>query len=89
MAHTTCLVCFISTVNDRIKKKKKRSLGSLALVAGTKQTLSDLFLSFDIYGFNPQIQTITSHRFWRPFHTYKSFGKQPFSAHSRSLSMIN
>jgi hypothetical protein len=23
MAHTACLVCFISTVNDRIKKKKE------------------------------------------------------------------
>ncbi len=35
MAHPTCLVCFISTVNGRFKKRKKRSLGSPALVAGT------------------------------------------------------
>jgi len=37
MACTNCLVCFISTVNGRIKKKEKekRSLGSPALVAGT------------------------------------------------------
>ncbi len=33
-AHTACLVCFISTVNDR-SKKIKRSLGRQALVAGT------------------------------------------------------
>jgi hypothetical protein len=26
MAHTACIVCFISTVNGRSKKKKKRSL---------------------------------------------------------------
>ncbi len=32
MAHNACLVCFISTVNGR---SKKRSLGRLALVAGT------------------------------------------------------
>jgi hypothetical protein len=31
-AGTACLVCFISTVNDR---SKKRSLGRLAIVAGT------------------------------------------------------
>ncbi len=37
MGCTACLVCFISTVNGRIKKRKeeKRSLGSLALVVGT------------------------------------------------------
>jgi hypothetical protein len=29
---------------------KKRSLGRWALVAGTQQTLSNLFLPFDIYG---------------------------------------
>jgi hypothetical protein len=26
MAHTACLVCFISTVNGRIKKQKKEAL---------------------------------------------------------------
>ncbi len=35
MACTTCLVCFISTVNGRNKKKKKPSLGRAALVGGT------------------------------------------------------
>ncbi len=36
MAHPACLVCLISTVNDRTKKKEeKRSLGSPVLVAGT------------------------------------------------------
>jgi hypothetical protein len=33
-----------------IAKKRKRSFEKLALVAGTSQTLSNLFLSFDIYG---------------------------------------
>ncbi len=32
MAHTACLVCFISTVNGH---NKKRSLGNPALVEGT------------------------------------------------------
>ncbi len=35
MAHTACLVCFISTVNSRSKKRKKRCLLRAALVAGT------------------------------------------------------
>jgi hypothetical protein len=34
-ARTACLVCFISTVNGRSKKKKKLSLGRPGLVAGT------------------------------------------------------
>jgi hypothetical protein len=47
MAHTACLVCFISTVNGHCnkkrKEKKKLTLGRPALVAGTQQTLSNLF----------------------------------------------
>jgi hypothetical protein len=47
MAHTACLVCFISTVNGhsnkKRKEKKKVTLGRLALEAGTQQTLSNLF----------------------------------------------
>jgi hypothetical protein len=47
MAHTACLVWFISTVNDHCNKKKeekkKLTLGRPALVAGTQQTLSNLF----------------------------------------------
>jgi hypothetical protein len=47
MAHTACLVCFISTVNGRSnkkrKEKKKLTLGMPALVAGAQQTLSNLF----------------------------------------------
>jgi hypothetical protein len=46
-ARTTCLVCFISTVNGHCnkkrKEKKKLTLGRPALVAGTQQTLSNLF----------------------------------------------
>jgi hypothetical protein len=51
MACTTCLVCFISTVNGRSKKKKKKenAFEDVALVAGTQQNLSNLY-SLDIYG---------------------------------------
>ncbi len=45
---TAGCVCFISTVNGR-RKKRKRSLERLALVAGIKQTLSNLFCTFEIY----------------------------------------
>ncbi len=48
MAHTTCLVCFISTVNGHSKKRKKRSLLRAALVAGTQQNLSSLYY-LDVY----------------------------------------
>jgi hypothetical protein len=45
MAHTGCLVCFISTVNGRSKKEEKKAIKT-ALVAGTQQTLSNLFRYF-------------------------------------------
>jgi hypothetical protein len=48
-ARTACLVCFISTVNGRSKKRKKRSLLRAVLVAGTQQNLSSLYY-FDVYG---------------------------------------
>ncbi len=54
MAHTACLVCLISTVSGRIKKRNKKANNS-ALVAGTQQTLSNLFLQiteFNLYIFN-------------------------------------
>ncbi len=35
MACTTCLVCFISTVNGRSEKKNKRSLLRAVPIAGT------------------------------------------------------
>ncbi len=38
MAHTTCLVCFISTVNSRNKnkiKEAKNALEDVAVVVGT------------------------------------------------------
>jgi hypothetical protein len=38
MAHTACIVCFISTVNGHIKKKAENALEDVALVAGTQQT---------------------------------------------------
>jgi hypothetical protein len=47
MARTASLACFISTVNGHYnkkrKEKKKLTLGRPALVAGTQQTLSNLF----------------------------------------------
>jgi hypothetical protein len=50
MAHTACLVCFISTVNGRSKKERKKAGNALevALIACTQQNLSNLF-SLDIY----------------------------------------
>ncbi len=50
MAHTACLVCFISTVMAAAKKKKKKenALEDVALVASTLQNLSNLY-SLDIY----------------------------------------
>jgi len=55
MTCTASLVWLISTVNGRIKEEEKEEafLGRPALVAGTQQTLSNLFLCFDIYAFNP------------------------------------
>jgi hypothetical protein len=47
MAHATCLVCFIGTVNGR-SKIKENALEDVALVAGTQQNLSNLY-SLDIY----------------------------------------
>jgi hypothetical protein len=51
MACTACLLCLINTVNGHCnkkrKEKKKLTLGRLALVAGTQQTLSKTFY---IYG---------------------------------------
>ncbi len=47
MAHTACLVCFISTVNGR-SKKGGNALEDVVLVAGTQQNLSYLY-SLDIY----------------------------------------
>jgi hypothetical protein len=52
MACTACLVWFSGTVNGRCnkkrKEKKKLTLGRLALVAGTQQTLSNLFWRLSI-----------------------------------------
>ncbi len=48
MARDFCLVCFISTVNGGSKKRKKRSLLWVSLVAGTQQNLSSLYY-LDVY----------------------------------------
>jgi hypothetical protein len=56
MAHTTCLVCFISTLNGR-SKIKENALEDVALVAGTQQNLSNLY-SLDIYDIEPSITVV-------------------------------
>jgi hypothetical protein len=43
MAHTTCLVCLIGAVSGNSKKRRKKAK-NVALVAGTQQKLSNLFL---------------------------------------------
>ncbi len=47
MVHTACLVCFISAVNGR-SKKRENALEDVAIVAGTQQNLSNLY-SLDVY----------------------------------------
>jgi hypothetical protein len=47
MAHTACLVCFISAVND-CSKKRESAFEDVALVADTQQNLGNLY-SLDIY----------------------------------------
>ncbi len=50
MAHTPCLVCFISTVNSRSKKRKKIILLRAAHVAATQQNFSGLYY-LDVYAY--------------------------------------
>jgi hypothetical protein len=59
MAHTACLVCFISTVND-CSEKKENALEDVALVARTQQNLSNLY-SLDIYGLDVDILDFQIH----------------------------
>jgi len=47
MAHTACLVCFISAVNG-CNKKRENAFEDVALVADTQQNLGNLY-SLDIY----------------------------------------
>jgi hypothetical protein len=51
MEHTASLVCFISTVNGR-NKKRENALEDVALVADSQQNLSNLY-SLEIYGYVP------------------------------------
>ncbi len=61
MAHTACLVCFISTVNSRSNKKKKRKEEAHPWKAGPssghitnlKQSILE---TLDIYAFNPLVK---------------------------------
>jgi hypothetical protein len=47
MAHTTCLVCFISAVNG-CSKKRENAFEDVALVEDKQQNLGNLY-SLDIY----------------------------------------
>ncbi len=53
MVRTACLVCLISTVNGRSKIRGNHR--RLAVVADTQQTLSNLIVTFDIYGLDPNL----------------------------------
>ncbi len=63
MAHTTCLVGFISTVNGRNKKRKKMKPWKAGASSGHIPNLKQSILeTFDIYGWNglPIINTLTN-----------------------------
>jgi len=48
MVYTTCLVCFISTVNGRSQKNREIAFVDVVLVAGTQQNLTNICF-LDIY----------------------------------------
>jgi hypothetical protein len=52
MARTAGLVCFISTVNGRSKKKKKKSPWKTGARSGHITNLKQSILTFDIYECN-------------------------------------
>jgi hypothetical protein len=53
MARTTCLVCFISTVNGCSKKKIKKKPWKMGASSGHITNLKQSILEiFDIYGLN-------------------------------------
>ncbi len=51
MAHTTCLVCFINTVNGRSQKKKKKLPWKTGTSSRHITNLKQSILTFDIYSF--------------------------------------
>ncbi len=56
MAHTACLVCFISTVNGHSNKKKEKKEDTYPWKAGpssghTTNLKQSILETFDIYGF--------------------------------------
>jgi hypothetical protein len=53
-ARTACLVCFISTVNSRSKKRKeKKPIMSCASSGHITKLKQSIFAPFDIYDLNP------------------------------------
>jgi hypothetical protein len=49
MAHTACLVCFISTVNGRTKKRKEKKPNKTS-ASGGHIPQAVILETFDIYG---------------------------------------
>jgi len=49
MARTACLVCFISTVNGRSKKKEKKPIMSCASSGHITKLKQSIFAPLDIY----------------------------------------
>ncbi len=52
MAHTACLVCFISTVNGRSEKKEKKPIKTAASSRHITNLKQSILETFDIYGLN-------------------------------------
>ncbi len=60
MAHTACLVCFISIVNGRSKKKKRKEEACSWKAGASSRHITNLkqsiLESFDIYGwYSPNV----------------------------------
>jgi hypothetical protein len=50
MAHTACLVCFISTETAAVKKEEKKPIMSCASSRHITKLKQSIFVPFDIYG---------------------------------------
>ncbi len=55
MAHTTCLVCLVSTVSGRNKKRSQNAHGKGGASSGLITKLEQSRFSLDIYGLAPQL----------------------------------
>jgi hypothetical protein len=61
MAHTACLVCFISTVNGLSEKKEKKPIKTSTSSGHITNLKQSILETFDIYGytFTPATLIIT------------------------------